>query len=154
MTSTSGQGAAPLPDALSGHAGYLAVLLGQRAQREFEAAILPLDLKPSAYDFLATVDELGALSQRELADVLGIDAARVVAMTDQLEARGLVSRTVDPADRRRNQIALTRAGRALTAKVRRIADRVETELLGPLSHAERVTLRSLMRRVLGLDRTA
>jgi len=140
-----------LPAALTGHAGYLAVLLGQRAQQLFETAIAPMDLRPAAYDFLATVAEGGPLSQRELADTLRVDAARIVAMTDDLEARGLVARSVDPDDRRRNRVALTAAGKALTTRVRRLATKVEGDLLGSLTVDERATLRSLMQRSLGLD---
>ena len=142
-----------LPAALSGHAGYLAVLLGQRAQQLFESAIEPMDLRPSAYDFLATVAERGPLSQRELADTLRVDAARIVAMTDDLEARGLVARSVDPDDRRRNRVALTPDGRSTTTRVRRLAAKVEADLLGSLTADERATLRSLMQRSLGLDAT-
>jgi DNA-binding MarR family transcriptional regulator len=148
---TTEQTPSELPTALTGHAGYLAVLLGQRAQLLFEAAIAPMDLRPAAYDFLATVAERGPLSQRELADTLRIDAARIVAMTDELEGRGLVSRSVDPSDRRRNRVALTPEGKSLTGKVRRIAAKVETDLLAALSVPERETLRSLMRRCLALE---
>ena len=140
-----------LPAALTGHAGYLAVLLGQRAQQLFETSIAPLDLRPAAYDFLATVAEGGPLSQRELADTLRVDAARIVAMTDDLAARGLVARSVDPDDRRRNRVALTAAGKALTTRVRRLATKVEADLLTSLTADERAALRSLLQRSLGLD---
>jgi DNA-binding MarR family transcriptional regulator len=151
LVTTTEQTLSALPSALTGHAGYLAVLLGQRAQLLFETAIAPLDLRPAAYDFLATVAERGPLSQRELADTLRIDAARIVAMTDELEGRGLVARSVDPSDRRRNQVALTAAGKSLTTKVRRVATKVEVDLLSALSVDERTTLRALMRRSLALD---
>ncbi len=148
---TSAQTPSTLPAALTGHAGYLAVLLGQRAQQLFETAIAPMDLRPAAYDFLATLAERGPLSQRELADTLRVDAARIVAMTDELEARGLVARSVDPDDRRRNRVTLSREGKSLTTKVRRLATKVEAELLDALAVEERATLRALLRRSLALD---
>ena len=140
-----------LPAALTDHAGYLAVLLGQRARRAFEAAIATLDLRPMQYDYLATVADHGPTSQRELAAALSFDPARIVALTDELERRGLVVRTADTEDRRRNHIGLTREGRALTRRVHRISLEVEAQLLAELSEAERKAIRALMRRALGLS---
>lgn len=136
-----------LPEALTGHAGFLAVRLGQEAQRAFQEAIAELDLKPSDYDFLATLGQ-GALSQRDLAQLLGRDASRIVATADSMAERGFVERSVDPSDRRRNVLTLTRAGAAYLRRANRVAARVEEGLLADLSDAERVTLRRLMRRVL------
>jgi len=136
-----------LPAALTEHVGYLAVLLGQRAQADFEAAIEPLGLVPGHYDYLATLREHGPTSQRHLATVLGLDPARVVALTDQLAERGLVTREVDPSDRRRNRITLTRAGTTLVKQVARIAAQVEAGLMAGLSRADQAELRRLLRAV-------
>lgn len=143
--------AVSLPIALSSHAGYLAVALGQRARKLFEDAIAPLDLKPMHYDFMAALSEGGDVSQRELASMLGFDPARIVALTDGLEERGVVARTVDASDRRRNNIALTRQGKALARRVSRIADEVEAELLSELNMGDREQMRILMRRALNLS---
>lgn len=137
--------AATLPAALTGHVGYLAVRLGQRAQAAFEEAILGLDLVPGHYDYLATLRELGPSSQREVADVLRLDPARVVAITDAMAARGLVTREVDPDDRRRNRITLTRSGTALVKQVAKLAARVESDLLTGLTTSEQAELRRLLR---------
>ena len=141
---------AGLPSALTGHAGYLAVALGQRARKRFEDAIAPLELKPMHYDFMATLAECGAVSQRQLAVKLGFDPARIVALTDALVERDLVARTVDEGDRRRNLLTLSRQGKTLTRRVARIAQEVEVELLSDLSPAEREQLRMLMRRALNV----
>ena len=136
-----------LPQVLTQHAGYLAVLMGQRAQAAFETALQPLDLVPQQFDYLATVLEGGPVSQRELARTLNIDPARVVAVTDDLEGRGLVTRSVDPTDRRRNLVGLTRSGRALVGRASRAAVLVERELLRDLSAADKDRLRALLRTV-------
>ena len=136
-----------LPAALTEHIGYLGVLVGQRAQREFEEAIDPLELTPALYDYLATLAEHGPQSQRALAAVLGVDPARIVAVTDQMEARGLVVRETDPDDRRRNLVGLTRRGTTLAAKAARRAARVEDSLVSGLSSREARELRRLLRTV-------
>lgn len=138
---------ADLPAALTEHLGYLGVVLGQRAQSAFERAIAPHDLVPAQYDYLAVLADLGPLSQRRVAAVLGVDPSRVVALTDELQERGLVSREVDPGDRRRNLVSLTRAGRSFTARIARLAAGVEKELVAGLTRAEQDELRRLLKRV-------
>lgn len=143
-------GGKALPVALTDHAGYLAVRLGAASQRKFEAAMAELELRPVLYDFLSTLAESGSSSQNDLASTLGIDAARIVALTDEMEKRGIALRSVDPEDRRRNLISLTKSGHALLNRAHRIAKRVEAELLESISAAEQESLRKLLRKTLGL----
>ena len=137
-----------LPAALTNDAGYLMVRLGQDAQRRFQDAIAVLDLRPSLFDYLATLGEQGPCSQKEVATILGIDAARIVTMTDAMEQRGIVERAADATDRRRNLLSLTRSGRSLLSRAERLAQGVEAEMLAALSVAERQTIRRLLRRML------
>ncbi|MDP1788924.1 MAG: MarR family transcriptional regulator, partial [Rhodoglobus sp.] len=148
-TPAAGNAIPETPAALTGHVAYLAVELGYRAQRRFELAMVGLDLRPQHYDFLAALDEFGPRSQKQLAASVRVDAARIVGMTDDLAARGLVERSVDPQDRRRNLIALTKRGRAVFASAGALAAGVEDELLAALSTAERDEVRSLLQRALG-----
>lgn len=138
-----------LPAALTNHAGYLAVRLGQRSQQSFEKAMMGLEIRPAVFDFLSTISEYGPISQRELATILGIDAARIVSLTDEMEKRALAVRVVDPNDRRRNLISMTKSGSALVSRANRVAKGVENELLQPLSENEKETLRKLLRKTLG-----
>jgi MarR family transcriptional regulator for hemolysin len=70
------------------------------------------------------------LSQRALADQLGVEGPSVVSMLDRLEAAGLVLRAPCPTDRRVKLVHLTDAGRALFAKVRKQADAFRSSVLG------------------------
>jgi MarR family transcriptional regulator for hemolysin len=70
------------------------------------------------------------LSQRALADQLGVEGPSVVAMLDRLESAGLVLRAPCPTDRRVKLVHLTDAGRALYAKVRKQADAFRSSVLG------------------------
>ena len=69
------------------------------------------------------------LSQRALADQLGVEGPSVVAMLDRLEQAGLVLRAPSPTDRRVKLVHLTDAGRALYAKVRKQADAFRASVL-------------------------
>ncbi len=145
---------AELPADLTDHVPFLGVVLGQRSQQLFEAAMAPLGLRPVHYDYLACLRTKGPLPQGELARLMEVDAARIVALTDELEERTLVTRTVDPSDRRRKLLELTAPGRRLLGRARRSADTVEAEVLAELDEDEQRTLRRLLRRALGLPGNA
>jgi DNA-binding MarR family transcriptional regulator len=103
------------------------------------------------YASLASLDEFGPLSQTALSDRSGLDPSDVVRWIDQLAEDGLVERTQDPDDRRRNLVSITDAGRAeLEAFDVRLASS-QDEFLRALSAAERRELMLLLERVLGLE---
>jgi DNA-binding MarR family transcriptional regulator len=62
------------------------------------------------------------LTVRQVADAATIDAPAATVAVNDLEARGLVVREVDPNNRRSKVVSLTDTGRALVAAVRQIDD--------------------------------
>lgn len=136
-----------LPEALSGHVGYLLVRLGKHAQRLFSGEIAALGLRPPHADIVLTLGERGALSQVEIAGTLRIERAHLVALLDQLEALGLVRRAPDPTDRRRHSVGLTDAGVETVGLLRAVAAQVEKTLLEGLSADEARALRAVLRRL-------
>jgi MarR family transcriptional regulator for hemolysin len=72
------------------------------------------------------------LSQSELADSLGVEAATMVAMVDRLVKAGLVKREPSTADRRIKRVVVTEAGYRLFDTVKTEAAAVRKELLAQL----------------------
>lgn len=107
-------------------------------------------LHRSQYALLASLEEFGPVSQAELSDRSGLDRSDVVRWVDELEAAGLLGRTRDPGDRRRNVIALTVAGRRRLRQLDAVLARAQASFLDPLTPAERDRLVALLGRVLGL----
>ncbi|GAA1170402.1 DNA-binding MarR family transcriptional regulator [Kitasatospora gansuensis] len=85
------------------------------------------------------------MPMRALAELLGCDASNVTGLVDRLEARGLLRREPDPADRRVKTVLLTPEGEAA---VRRIRAEIITGLpgLAQLAAAERRSLSELLDR--------
>ena len=76
-----------------------------------------------------------ALSQKQLADLLGVEGPTIVAMIDRLVGAGLVARAPSARDRRVKLIGLTDAGQALYGKVQARADVFRADLLAELDPA-------------------
>ncbi|MFD9487525.1 MarR family winged helix-turn-helix transcriptional regulator [Streptomyces sp. NPDC059991] len=96
---------------------------------------------------------LGLLSlepvpMRKIARKLKCEPSNVTGIIDRLEARGLVERRPDPADRRVKLAAPTEEGLATAARLRDSLD-FAREPLAELSAEERTVLRDLLKRMLG-----
>jgi DNA-binding MarR family transcriptional regulator len=100
------------------------------------------------YRLLTTLDEDGPASQAALGRRTGIHLSDMVAAINELEDGGYVVRDPDPADRRRNVITITGAGRHRRAELGTTVAAVQDELLEPLTAAERAELIRLLSKVL------
>jgi DNA-binding MarR family transcriptional regulator len=119
-----------------------------RLTRALVAAELPvLDrhrLSMWGYSVLSALDRSPAGSQAALAEAIGADKSRLIVVLDELQARGLIERTPDPADRRSRLLAITVDGRQLRASVSAEIQRNEQRLLARLAAADRAAfLRAL-----------
>jgi MarR family transcriptional regulator, lower aerobic nicotinate degradation pathway regulator len=142
------------PPSLLDLPSYLASQVSKFGRRHLEEALAGHGLVLIHHGILAALDDFGPLSQQQLADALDFDKSHLVARIDHLESRGLVTRTQDPADRRRNQVALTQAGQKLITQLRPAARKSQQGFLEGLSPAERKTLISLLRRALDANDAA
>ncbi|MBT2398781.1 MarR family winged helix-turn-helix transcriptional regulator [Streptomyces sp. ISL-100] len=89
-----------------------------------------------------------AMPMRRIAKKLKCEPSNVTGIVDRLEARGLVERRPDPADRRVKLAAATEEGRQTAARLRESLN-FAREPLGELSDDERTALRDLLKRMLG-----
>lgn len=97
---------------------------------------------------LAALAEFGPASQAALGRHAEMDRSDVTATVGELAAAGLVERTADAADRRRNVITITAAGLARLRELDAILTAVQDEVLAPLSAGERTALTGLLARLL------
>ena len=99
------------------------------------------------YALLSALDEVGPASQAELSRRTTIDGSDMVAAVNELAELGLVQRTTDPTDRRRNVVTLTTSGRRHLRKLDKLLANAQDELLAPLSPGERQHLVDLLTRI-------
>jgi DNA-binding MarR family transcriptional regulator len=106
-------------------------------------------LRSYHYRLLAALEEWGPSSQADLARSTAVDRSDVVGVLAELERRALIRRTVDPANRRRNIVSVTPAGRRQLAALDTVLDGVQEAVLAPLSPSERRQLDRLLRKLIG-----
>ena len=111
------------------------------------AALSAHGLRVRSYSVLALAAGSARPSQRELAELLRLDPSQVVALVDELQARGLVVREPDPLDRRANVVVATDVGRSVHAEAARAARAAEAALHQDLSDADRRRLAELLKRM-------
>ncbi|MCW3033133.1 MAG: marR family transcriptional regulator [Solirubrobacterales bacterium] len=126
---------------------FLLAQLGAHAAAAFAERVGPLGLTPPEAGILRRLGQVPGQSQRELADALGMHAPRLVALIDELEERGLVTRARDPEDRRNYAISLTDDGRRTLAELARAARRHELAITSALQPDERALLARMLRRI-------
>ncbi|MFF4038581.1 MarR family winged helix-turn-helix transcriptional regulator [Streptomyces sp. NPDC001816] len=96
---------------------------------------------------LLSLLSLEPLPMRKLAQKLKCEPSNVTGIVDRLEARGLVVRRPDPADRRVKVAAATDEGLGVARDLRE-GLRFAREPLAGLTDEERSSLRDLLRRML------
>jgi DNA-binding MarR family transcriptional regulator len=126
---------------------FLLSSLGFVASRAFHDALAPLGLEPRHFGVLNLVAGSEGISQQALTDPLGIPASRLVAIVDDLEQQGLVTRRRNPDDRRAYALHLTATGRKTLDRARRASIENEHRFTATLTPAEREQLLNLLGRL-------
>lgn len=136
------------PERLAGMPSRLLGLSSVLADRLVSRRLAPLQARKWDYAVLASLREFGSASQATLSRRTGIYRSDMVALLNGLTDAGLIERTPDPDDRRRNVISMTAKGRRQLARLDRVVADVQDELLEPLNRAEREQLVRLLTRLL------
>ena len=126
---------------------FLLVQLGFHLAGRFGDLLAPLGIEQRHAGMLVRLAQNDGKSQQAIAELLGINATRMVFLTDELEQLGLVERRRNPADRRSHALHLTEAGTAMLARIRQVTAAHEANVTASLSDAERAELAVLLRRI-------
>lgn len=124
-------------------------MAGAAARRRWVEGLATHRITPSQCKVVMSLREVESMSQGRLAEVIGVDPRNCVAIVDALVEADLVSRAMDPTDRRRRVLRLTMQGRTLAATLDALNAEIEQALMRPLSAKDRSTLHRLLVTVLG-----
>ena len=96
---------------------------------------------------MAVLGRHAPLSAKEVGERTAMDQVQVTRAVNQMASVNLVSRRVDPSDRRRVVLRLSRRGQDAYAELVPLAQRIEREILASLTPGEIDQLSSLMEKV-------
>ncbi len=116
-----------------------------RMQRELAAS--SHDLTFSQYVTIKKLAEDSRPKVTELACIAEVNPGAMTRILDQLEARSLIVRSTDPADRRALNIHLTEAGHAVWHDIDQCGQRVRDAAFASLDEPERLQLIHLLEQV-------
>jgi MarR family transcriptional regulator, lower aerobic nicotinate degradation pathway regulator len=136
------------PARLRGLPSRLLSLIAVQGDRLVNEGLAAVGARKWHYAVLAAIEESGPASQSELSDRTCIYRSDLVAVINELAAGGLVERQPDPADRRRNVITVTEAGRRRLHQLDGLLAAIQDDLLAPLDPPERAQLTALLQRLL------
>lgn len=137
---------AGLPEMLTGNTAFLLSWVARSADRRFHRALEAHDLTAHQLGVLSTLRG-GPLVQSRIGEQLDIFKPAMVALVNQLEAKGLVERRPHPSDRRAVEVHLLPAGLQRLAAVDDDLAGVSEDLLAPLADADRALFHDLLGRL-------
>ncbi|QUQ66629.1 MarR family regulatory protein [Kutzneria sp. CA-103260] len=125
--------------------------VARNLEQHLAKALAPYGLDPGEFDVMATLLRSGPpyeLTPNALNRSLLISSGGLTKRLTRLESRGLVSRRLDPDDRRSLLAALTEPGRALAGEAVVAHTRASAGLADSLPAADRARLTELLRSLL------
>lgn len=99
-----------------------------RAEMDRRITKLGLGITPGEARTLAHAARVGPARQMVLAERMGVEAMTLSSFLDKLEARGLIERVTDPADRRAKIVHLTEAAADVLAHIGDVGSKMRAEI--------------------------
>ncbi len=88
-----------------------------------------------------------ACTQKELAEAMHISAASIAVTIKRIEKAGLIVRTPDETDSRKNHLSITEKGKEAFMEFRKICDATDEAMFRDFTPEERETLHKLLARL-------
>ena len=136
-----------LPPSMRDRVPFLIYRAAEESHALANDMLAGIGLSARQVGILTLVTELAPMTQKALADALRIDRTTMVALLDDLEAKGYVERQRHPRDRRAFLVHPTESGRTAKVEAVRILDEQQRRFLAPLTPAETRQLTDLLTRL-------
>jgi len=124
-------------------------LTAQAWRQAIDRRVKEEGLTTSSWMAIATlVTQTAPVSQKELAQALGLEEATIVPLVDRLVKQQLVVRTQPPEDRRKRLIEITPAGTALHQQLAGEIEKLRNELLASITRDELIVAQRVLQKLL------
>lgn len=124
--------------------GQLVNRTARLLRRLADQRLAPLGLSSGYLPVWTALVHGGALSQKRLTELAGIEQPTMAATLSRMERDGIIERRTDPADRRSACFTLSEQTRERTAAIGLAVETLSEDALANLTSAERVKLRQLL----------
>jgi MarR family transcriptional regulator, transcriptional regulator for hemolysin len=127
--------------------GRLVGITGKVVREHFDRSLVAVGSTLNTYIVLNIVSNCPSVSQRHLAQALGIEGPTLTHHLDRLAGDGLIERVRNPADRRVSNVVLTPSGRAHLDEVEAYAEQQDKEFRSLFTPDEAAMLAELLNRI-------
>jgi MarR family transcriptional regulator for hemolysin len=119
--------------------------VGRKWRARLDARVKHLGLTQARWIALLQLRRSGPLSQRDLAEQIGVEGPTLVRLLDGLQQGGLIERTATHEDRRVKKIHLTASAYPLIEEITRISDALREELMESVPPEDLATAHRVLR---------
>jgi DNA-binding MarR family transcriptional regulator len=130
-------------DPMKDYPGYLLRRASVLAMARLARRLRTLQLSPTEATVLTVIDANPNVKQSEIGRLLGIVSANMAPLISRLAKRDLIGR--QPVDGRSHGLMLTRTGRTVTARVKRILAEHEAHLVSKIPAAWQLSFMAALR---------
>jgi MarR family transcriptional regulator, transcriptional regulator for hemolysin len=127
--------------------GFLLADVARLMSRNFDRRAQKVGLSRAQWQVLAWLKRNEGISQIQLADLLEILPMTLVRLIDRLEARGLIERRADPADRRIYRLYLGQGAHPVLDQLWQLGVETRRQALPDISPAEEAILVDILSRM-------
>jgi MarR family transcriptional regulator for hemolysin len=109
--------------------------MGKVFKRELNEAQIDITLEQLGLLHAISENEQDVV-QQDMADMMNKDKSAILRLIDSLEKKGLVVRSIDPQDRRKNLLFVTEQGMAVLVKIGGVAAEINPKFVENISQAD------------------
>lgn len=128
--------------------GWLLATSCNRLTAQAAKQLAPLGLTAAQYGVVLLLARGDASTSSELCRLMDYDRGAMTRLLQRLKAKGVLTHSPAPKDRRAQTLQLTEKGKLLHRQVQPTIDRLHQQALGGLSQEEAKTLATLLCRVI------
>lgn len=119
---------------------YLLTVSQHEVFQKFFSRLSPYGITPGQYGILNCLWENGPTTPKEIARALRLENSTISGALDRMQRQGLISRVLDPNNRRSIQVIATPQAEALKEDVLREVETLNSEILKDFTSEEKETL--------------